>query len=227
MLSIPASLSRSFSCRPFRPTTLALAALLLAVPLLPDSASADTGWSVRASGIRVDPRFDVVEDGTEVSTDAATGFALGVGYRWSDRFGMSLDVLSADPDVTAENSDEPLLADGSFSFEPVVLGAQFHLTPRRRADFWVGLALAHVRYGDVTLGADVGTERVEVRFDAEDDWAPGAEVGVDVALGSGPWSLTASALYLETELVVEDPDGETSELDIEPLVAAVGVRYRF
>ena len=66
-----------------------------------------------------------------------------------------------------------------------------------------------------------------LRMSVANDLAYGAVVGADVPLGPEGWYFSSSLKYLATELDATDPEGDSENLSLDPLMIAVGIRYSF
>lgn len=200
------------------------------------AAQTERGWQVELTGLATRSTA-----GNFDGSESSSGFGLGLGYRISPRLGVELDVLSSklEDRMTFGFFDDQLLTiESSLRMTPVLAGLDFHLTPGRRADLYMGPVLGLVRYDDIELefGGDLlEGETVPVqRVQTKDGFAWGARLGVDVPLGRRGAFFTASATYLKAEVEVEgfdDPEiGEAEDFgsfDLDPFLAQIGFGYRF
>ena len=221
------------------PLTLFLLSLtLLPLGLLhPSHARAETSgeWQARFSGLWVDPDvgfFDLDEAGDRFETDADSGFGIGLGLerRLNHRLGLEAAIQIAEPELglDAALAGIRFRASDRIRFDVFSLGLNFHLTPDRAVDLYVGPVLAYVSFGDLSIDTTVGDGlRVREDFDSDDDFALGAQIGADVGLGSGRWSLNLAARWLDTTLEVTDDEGEVTDLGFEPLILSAGFGVRF
>ena len=105
-----------------------------------------------------------------------------------------------------------------------MVGFNFHLTPDRPADFYVGPMIGVVRYGYVEYRAGFGT--VSTTISVEDDFAWGAIAGLEIPIGSRGWRVQGNLRYIETDIrASEGPISIDNEFD--PLIFSVGFGYRF
>ncbi|MCP3964635.1 MAG: outer membrane beta-barrel protein [bacterium] len=222
-----------FSNQRIRSLVLLFAAALLALPTLTDPALAEeTGWKLRLGGTWVDPdvNVDTITDaGARARARSVDDINLGLGleYRFSRRLGLDFAVSFVEPAVglTLEPAGGGLIATtDKLSFTPITAGLNVHLTPGRRADLYIGPIVGYALYGDLSF--DAGPEG-QANFTSDDDFALGAQLGVDVAIGDGPWSIDAALRYLDTDLEATDEDGEITDIDFSPIMFSFGIGYRF
>ena len=100
-------------------------------------------------------------------------------------------------------------------FDAISLGLNYHLTPDRLVDVFVGPFVSNVSYSDSAFNAG------EAGFGSE--VGVGAKIGADWYFGwQSPWALSTSIHYLP---MTAGDDG--NEFDIDPLVGAIGLAFRF
>lgn len=99
-------------------------------------------------------------------------------------------------------------------FTAVMLGVNYHVTPGRRADLYVGAFAQRSDYDDITHRFP-GTEgSVQRTFDTALGW--GLKAGLDVTFTpASPWILSIAVRHLR------------EPLDIKPIVGSVLFGYRF
>lgn len=169
--------------------------------------------------------------------DAAIGIHGSWEWKFTDRFGVEVGLLGAEHDVEGRirgvarvirNSDNAILDEfpldetddvAEIQVTPWVVGAILHLTPEARADVWVGIDLAYVLYGDLSIdGEDIPID---------DELTGGAVVGVDVPLGDGAWALSGAVRYLSTEAEPSESGPDARALSVDPWIVQFGAAYRF
>lgn len=215
----------------------ALAAALAAAFAAP--AAAGDGWQFELSGV-------YAESTAGGGTDGSFGAGLAAEYRLTPRLGIELGVL------TAELSDETRFdffgvfeatVETSLDYTPVLARLDFHLTPDRRADVYVGPVAGYVFFDDLTLRTTIEIlgEPVPVsenRFRADDQFTWGAHAGVDLRVGSsGSRAFVSAGLtYLDLPVEVEVPAGggiegeidfDAERGDLDPLILRLGYGLRF
>jgi outer membrane protein W len=217
-----------------------LAAGLLAMP----ATAGDGQWHLRAQAVRVQPDLDwrmSPAPGDVVSVDANDAWGLGISgeYQVSDLLGVDLGVLRAVPDLDVRVDDALLdlsvSATDGMTMTPLSIGLNFHLTPIQRCDLYLGPFLAYVLYSDlewrvyetIAVGGVPVVIDETLRMSVANDLAYGAVAGADIPIGSRGWYISGSVKYMATELDITDPDGDSENLSLDPIIVAIGVRYSF
>lgn len=209
---------------------LALLIVALAMVVIASPARAeedDSSWRVGAEFAWVDPCGDFVAttgNGDTVRGSYNTGFGAGVRgeYRFSRLYGVELSVLGAGSVEWYAGTAGSYVRVSAFA--PVMAGFNFHLTPDRRVDFYVGPMLGLVRYSDVEFRAAFGEVSTTVAI--ENDFAWGAITGLEVPIGRRGWRVQGSLRYIETD--IRDSGGPISiDNEFDPLILSVGFGYRF
>jgi len=203
--------------------------LLMALPAAAqDCQSEGYRWNLRGFGARV---TGVGETFSTSSTDPfeQTKFHLNSGdglgaeleYRKNCPLGLALGLLagSLDTMLSFDSETEWLMDTGSADFKLVTVGANFHLSPYSRADFFVGPFIGLMDYSGVSF--NLGGRNFN--RDLDNDTAIGLNAGVDVPFKeNGPWAFTAGVRYLASTA-----KGDGFELDVNPLIATAGLAYRW
>lgn len=175
----------------------------------------------------VSPDDTIEVDGDEVDSeiDSALGLGLAWEYRFTDLIGLDVNWSYAKHDVELSGSDFD-----EVTFMPVTVGANFHLLPDSKVDLFVGPFVGYAFYGDL--------ENDGVEIEIDDDIVYGVNAGIEVPVGE-KWAFFGSLKYMkagadaaikaEAEpaptralVVIAEPD-----VDIDPLVAQVGVAFRY
>ncbi len=209
------------------------------VPALAAGASAQTAddeaWRLKFSGIHAFSTAGGLPDGS-------FGAGLGLEYRATPRVGVELGGLSAEMEDETEFDFfvAEIDIETAVRITPVLARLNLHLTPGRRADFYLGPVAGYVAMSDLTSRVRTsafGDPPVveELRFPTEDQFTWGAHLGLDVRLGNGGSFLTAGATYLglpvELDLRGDDDPPDEEELrirgDLDPLVFHLGYAYSF
>jgi outer membrane protein W len=211
---------------------LVVLAVVLAAGSAP-SAAADGPWQVKVSGVSA-------QSTAGGGAEGPVGFGLGLEYRVTPRIGVELGGFSSEvEDAEVEFFLPSLDFENEVRITPLLVRLNFHLTPGRRADLYLGPVAGHVSLSDVTSrwdGVVIATESVRIEHEAEDQLTWGGHVGVDVRLGNGSSFLTAGLTYLDVPLELDHPfaGDPTANLvpfpedgDVDPLVFHLGYSYRF
>ncbi len=175
-----------------------------------------------------------------VALDGPTGVGVALEYLFNKRIGIEGAVLigNADGNVDQDRFDFDPIAntfvpvwigdDDDVSFTAFTIGVNFHLTPDRRADLYIGPLLGFTQYDDGQFNLGRGGFRV----DFDDDSALGAQVGVDVPFKrDGRWGFNSALRYLPSSSEVTNfgvpVGGEDIEIDVDPLLFSAGISIRF
>jgi len=203
--------------------TLALLAFTAPAWAAEDNAT----WRVGLEFAWVNPSGDfsttTVSDNTaRVIWDNGYGAGVRGEYQFESRFGVELSALGAGSvEISAGTAGSYVRVS---SVAPVMMGFNFHLTPDRPVDFYVGPMLGLVRYSDVEFSAGFGTASTTVSV--EDDFAWGAIAGLEIPLGSRGWRLQGNLRYIDTD--IKNSGGPISiDSEFDPFIVSVGVGYRF
>lgn len=182
-------------------------------------AGADTsGDSIMTGPVREDPN-DLLSPfvSTKRMIGDGTGFGLGLERLINDRFGVELDAvfIDLDGDRVVDHGEDWTMSSPGVGFDAISLGLNVHLTPAKKYDIFVGPFISNVSY---SAGAFNATEE---GFGSET--GIGAKLGADFYFGwESPWALATSIRYLAASA---GDDG--NEFDVDPLVATVGLGFRF
>ncbi len=100
------------------------------------------------------------------------------------------------------------------------LGPNFHLTPGKKVDFYVGPYIGRAQFDDPSynLGGSLGT----VSLDIDDEFVFGAQIGLDVPFGASNWAFHLGGLYMKLPVNLSGVD-----LDADPLIGTIGLAYNF
>lgn len=181
----------------------------------------------RAALTFISPNDNIAIDGEDIDSkiDSALGLGLGWEWRFNERVGLDLNWFYGKHDVSLDGEKFD-----STKFMPVTVGANFHLTPDKKVDFFVGPVIGYVFYSDLKNGP------VEVELD--NDIVYGVNVGVEYPF-KDKVAFFGSVKYLKasSDGALRIPDDEipvralvtvaNPEVDVDPLVAQVGVSFRY
>jgi outer membrane protein W len=184
-------------------------------------------WDPKSDDVRTVGGTPATPERTKLSLGNGRGLGVGLEYHFNERLGLEAEVQLVEHDANftfdlgtqweADEDDVRSLA--------LLVGPNFHLTPDRRVDFYLGPVVGLVDLGSAdftTLG-----RQFDASFDSE--FTYGARLGLDVPFSAGnPWAFHAGLRYLFLEPAVELGDQESDlDLGLDPLVASVGVSYSF
>jgi len=180
------------------------------------SAAGDEGPLLRAGLFLNLPTSDLSTDGQTVELDDSVGFQGSVEFAVTDRFGVEPGLGYAQHDITISEAGFP---DRTWETDwlAVTVNGNFHLLEGGEIDLYVGPTLGYVFWGSVDTD-------IFDNFSADDDFLFGANVGIDVPLGDGPWGVSGAVRYLFTDLALE---GASQDIGVDPIQLKVSVSYRF
>jgi outer membrane protein W len=214
-------------------TAIILGALITALVTVPAAAEETEGrWQLRLAVLSMDSAASSVElssgsQGIAISTDMGGGLGVDLEYRLSRRLGLDFGVLAASPQIGTRIDIGwwGINVGTGITVAPITAGLNVHLTPDSRVDLYVGPLLAYVVYESFNVGIGKG---VSQSFRTENDLGFGANLGIDIHLGSGGhWSLVGNFKYIDTKLEATPADGNTGVTEFDPTIFGVGVAYRF
>jgi outer membrane protein W len=182
-------------------------------------AGADSsGDSIMTGPVRSDPS-DLLSPfvTTKRTIGDGNGFGLGLERLVGARLGVELDALFLDLDGNRvfDFGDDWTMTNPGVGMDAVSLGLNYHLTPDKMIDVFVGPFVSAVDYSDSGFNVD------EPKFGSE--IGVGAKLGADFYFGSqSPWALSTSIRYLAASA-----GDDANEFDVDPLIGTIGIGYRF
>jgi len=209
-----------------------LITLSVALAALPATAGdIERPWRLRLALVSMDSDANFADigasdDGFAISTGIGGGLSVDLEYRASRRLGLDFGVLAASPSIGTriEIGWHGVSVSTGITVAPVTFGLNIHLTPDSRVDVYLGPLVAYVKYNSFELHVGPGASEV---FHTGDDFGLGANLGVDILLGKGRWSLNATLKYISSTLEATPIGGDTGTVDFDPTIFGVGVGFRF
>lgn len=186
-------------------------------------------WTVRGFGLSLGTTDDEVfhssfrpngvNERSGLTLGSGEGLGLSLEKHFSDRIGLEAALLWADLDaLLILDLDEAWGHDEeSADFTAITVGPNFHLTPGKRVDFYLGPFVGWASLDDPTF--NVLGETHSRKFG--DDFVFGGQVGADIGFG-GAWGLHLGVRYID--LTTGDGD---NKLDVNPLIGEAGIFFRF
>ncbi len=190
------------------------------------------GWTARFFGVRVDPdegpfressiRPNGVSERSHLHLDGGAGAGAELEYHFNERIGLAASAIFANlgSELFFDLDDEWESDEDDVSFLSFLIGPNFHLTPDKKADVYLGLFVGLVDLGSTSYQVLGETQRRS--FDA--DTAFGAQLGVDIPFGQKGWGVNLAARYLD--MTVETGE-DGPEVAADPLILQAGFSYKF
>lgn len=199
-------------------TAIAFAALFaLAAP----ARAEDTHFKIYGGPAYVAPMSDSdVTIGSITDTiegEQQVGWNLGIEGRIGSWFGIELDYVNADQDVSFGGGTI-----GDATFSPLTATLNFHVVHTKIVDFYLGPSYSYVNWGDIHVNADGGAITGGSDIGTESDQTWGASLGLDIGVGKH-FAICGGVKYLDTDLKLNS--GETA--GVKPLVARLSAAFRF
>ncbi len=225
--------ARNFVHRP----AASICVLALMLSALPGAALAsEKGWTLRFGPVGVssdlnDHNVDGYRSRHGAHGSGGAGLAVNAEYRFARRLGVELGVMAAaNVDARVAYRGAPY-SSNALAFTPVTAGLNIHLTPDRKVDFYMGPLLAYISYQNLSFSNYSWNENWStpqyVDLGIDNDFAVGANLGLDIRFGASNWMLTTGLKYLDTSVDARSHDGGRAEVEFDPVIFSLGAGYRF
>jgi outer membrane protein len=204
----------------FTTTAFTLLLLLFAIPAIAQDRPVD--WTIWGSLVDIQGSNELGE--FTVDTDDGIGLGLSANFFLSDRVSTEIAVFSvrSDADMTFDQFEFEL---GRVELIPVTLGLQYHFAGQSRWDPYVGAGAAWVSASDLESDDLDLLEKGPIEIDDELTWFANAGLGVRIGRQFG---LVIDVRYIEYEPTSTSKlTGGEEDLELSPLMASIGLRFRF
>jgi len=212
--------------------SLALAAV---IPTLWGAAAAEQGdWLVRLRGIVVAPTENTSAvlpgfPGSEVGVENAFVPELDFTYFFTRNIAAELILATSPHDIIGEGTLAGLGELADVMALPPTLTLQYHLNPGGKFRPYVGVGVNWtIFYSEDASSALVGALG-PTSVNVDDSVGVSYQAGFDIAL-SDRWFLNADVKYIQIDTTATLNSGgslNTVDIDLDPIVAGVGVGFRF
>ncbi|MFT3997760.1 MAG: OmpW family outer membrane protein [Asticcacaulis sp.] len=180
--------------------------------------------AARVTSVAPDEKGDIktsagVDSGLDVKVNDDTIPSLGFTYFLTDHIAVEAILGTSKHEVKAVGPGTDVKVHSTWVLPPVVT-AQYHFNPKGRVSPYVGAGVnAMIFYNDKDYNG------FKVKLD--DGLGYAVQAGVDVAL-KGNWSINADVkkVWFSTDAKING-GALKSEVDLDPVVASVGLAYRF
>ncbi len=161
--------------------------------------------------------------GSKVSIKDVSSVTVDVGYYFTPNIAVNLFVgVPPTAEIDGAGSIAPLGSLAEVDFGPVILSAQYHFNGLGQVHPYLGLGVGRI----VFLNKN---DKALTNFDIDDSWAPAVQAGVRYDLNPA-WMLNADVRYVPFSADASGSLGGApvqATLDIKPILANVGLVYRF
>jgi len=163
---------------------------------------------------------------TQFSLESDAGFGANVEYKFTPNWGLQFDAIFSTVEghlMWDQTGGLWLMGEDSLDFTQFDLGANYHFTPDRRVDFYLGAFVGLWSFDDVTIPLpEIGQT---FRLQWKDQFAYGLRGGLDIPFKAGsPWIFTAG---VDWSLVDLDQENGSNKVNMDPLTGKIGIGYRF
>lgn len=172
--------------------------------------------------------------GSGAGVDDNTQLGITLTYMLNRNWGLGL--LAATPFEHDVDADTGALGLGrvdaaSIKHLPPSLTLQYHPLPdNRRFQPYIGAGVNYTTFFSESVDSELEAVLGNGDLELDDSWGLALEMGIDVALDDR-WTLNAAIWYLDidTEATFEFDSGAVLDVDVDvdPLVYAVNLAYRF
>lgn len=210
-------------------------ALAAFVAGLAGAAAAEQGdWLVRLRGIIVAPTENTSDvlpgfPGGQVGVENAFVPELDFTYFFTRNIAAELILATSPHDLVGKGALSGLGEIADVMVLPPTLTLQYHFNPGGKLRPYAGVGVNwSVFYSEDASAALVGAAG-PTTVDVDDSVGVAYQVGVDLAL-SDRWFLNADVKYIQIDTTATLNSGgtiNTVDVDLDPIVAGVGVGFRF
>ena len=213
--------------------SLMLTAALTAATI--QTASAEQGdWLVRLRAITVAPTetvSDVLPAFPGGSADIKNAYVpeLDFTYFWTDHIGTELILATSPHDLVGTGTLAGLGEVADVMALPPTLTLQYHFNPNGKVRPYAGVGVNYtIFYSEEASSSLVGAIGATT-VDVDDRVGFAYQIGVDFDI-SDRWFVNADVKYIQIDTTATLNTGgsiNTLEIDLDPIVAGVGIGYRF
>ena len=193
---------------------------------------AESRWTARFFALRLDPDDGSIDqtrilpsglsERSVFKLDGGVGGGAGIEYHFNQRIGLEGTVLyvplgsdfffDIGVDWAGDSDDVSMLA--------FLIGPNFHLTPDKKVDFYIGPFIGIADLGGTSYQVLGQTQNRSL----DTDTLFGVQLGLDIPFGDGAWAVHLGARYMDMTV---EADEEGAEIAADPLGFEVGFAYSF
>jgi outer membrane protein W len=186
----------------------------LVVPQIAAAADAKNEIGVVVGYIA--PMSDSTFDGAKQEADSTVDYGIAYKYRFRENMSFGASVLYANHDLKADGEKA-----GTISNMPLLFDFNLHLLKGKQ--LYVGVTVGYAFWGDAK-DVPIGDEGEPGTVTVKQNFVYGLNLGYDFHLGD-KWAILTNVRYLGQK--VEPDVSGASDLSVNPIVANVGLAYRF
>lgn len=213
---------------------LPLIGLAFALSTSAPALAAQGDWLVRLRAIAVAPTEDAgpVNPGFptgSVSVDDAIVPELDFTYFLTDNIGAELILATSPHDISGTGALAGLGEIADTMALPPTLTLQYHFTPNARVRPYVGVGVNYTIFYSEDATSSLTNALGATSVDLDDSVGVSFQAGVDFDL-TDRWFLNADVKYIQIDTTATLNTGgviNTVDVDLDPIVAGVGVGFRF
>ena len=194
-----------------RTVGVALVVSLVGASMARAQAPAQGRLLVRARAVYIAPNAESSPGGLDVKDDAVA--EVDVSFFFTERIAAELVLATAGQEVMANGASL-----GTVSHLPPTLSLQYHFTPGRTVQPYVGGGVNYTNFYAKSGGLD--------GLSLTDSFGWAAQAGVDVRLAPRT-ILNIDAKYVQLDTDVMAGSAKAYHLDVNPVLIGVGLGYRF
>jgi len=203
----------------------ALIALLVVIITTPLAAqTTEIGVSVVSQINNGGGRFVEGEEAT-ASFENGSGFGLSLSHAFNPRFSGELAVFRTSSSARVDEGSTRIAALGDLELTQITAMARYHFLPGRKVDVFVAGGLAHVSADDLDSADLRALDLAPVSIDSKTVGTIGGGVVFSVTPRIG---ISIDARYIPFAISARaNGDTENISVDLDPLLIAAGVKFRF
>lgn len=192
---------------------------LLAFPILGFAQSNELGVFISTSQFD-DSEIQDAGDTFDIEFDEDMGYGASYNRYWTSAFSTEFAYQKLGADLTVSFDD--IVADaGDLDLDILSATAQFHFMRGSIISPYIGGGAAYISGQAGSIDAD---ELEDADLENEFEWL--ANAGLDINLGRS-FAIFVDGKYILYEARTDEDDEDDAAIDINPLIIAAGLKFRF